>query len=100
MKTVILDLDNYLSWRSPAVDLSLYVKNGDTTVATISCNGHDADAVYLNVGDEIRILAGSWYTIETLGTRSEIKFNLDNFEEIIASLDWKPLPRRSGSVTH
>lgn len=96
MNTIILDLENYLSWRSPTVDLVLFVINGDTTVVTISLNGHDAEAIYLNVGDKIKILSGSWYTIETLGMQSEIKFNPEKFEEITASLDWKPLPRCSG----
>ena len=57
MKTVVLDLDEYLSWRSSLVDLRLRLTSGDTSVLTLSENGHDAEAIHLNVGSEIEIPA-------------------------------------------
>ena len=88
MKTVVLDLDEYLSWRSSLVDLRLRLTSGDTSVLTLSENGHDAEAIHLNVGSEIEIPAGHWFTIETLGTQSKIAFNQVNFKETIAPPDW------------
>ena len=95
MKTIVLDLDKYLSWRSSEVALRLRLTSGDTSVLTVSENGHDAEAIQLNVGSEIEIPAGHWFTIETLGTQSKIAFNKDNFKETIAPHDWRPLPRPS-----
>ena len=95
MKTIVLDLDKYLSWRSSEVALRLRLTSGDTSVLTISENGHDAEAIHLNVGNEIEIPAGHWFTIETLGTQSEITFNKDNFKETISAPEWRPLPRPS-----
>ena len=95
MKTIVLDLDEYLSWRSSEVALRLRLTSGDTSVLTVSENGHDAEAIQLNVGSEIEIPAGHWFTIETLGTQSTITFNKDNFKETIAPPDWRPLPRPS-----
>ena len=95
MKTIILDLDEHLSWRSSEVALRLRLTSGDTSVLTVSGNGHDAEAIQLNVGSEIEIPAGHWFTIETLGTQSKITFNKDNFKETIAPPNWRPLPRLS-----
>ena len=95
MKTIVLDLDEYLSWRSSEVALRLRLTSGDTSVLTVSENGHDAEAIHLNVGSEIEIPAGHWFTIETLGTQSKITFNKDNIKETIAPPDWRPLPRPS-----
>ena len=95
MKTIVLDLDKYLSWRSSDVALRLRLTSGDTSVLTISENGHDAEAIHLNVGSEFEIPAGHWFTIETLGTQSEITFNKDNFKETISAPEWRPLPRPS-----
>ena len=95
MKTIVLDLDKYLSWRSSEVALRLRLTSGDTSVLTVSENGHDAESIHLNVGSEIEIPAGHWFTIETLGTQSKIALNKDNFKETIAPPDWRPLPRPS-----
>ena len=95
MKTIVLDLDKYLSWRSSEVALRLRLTSGDTAVLTVSENGHDAESIHLNVGSEIEIPAGHWFTIETLGTQSKIAFNINNFKETIAPPDWRPLPRPS-----
>ena len=95
MKTIVLDLDKYLSWRSSEVALRLRLTSGDTAVLTVSENGHDAESIHLNVGSEIDIPAGHWFTIETLGTQSKISLNKDNFKETIAPPDWRPLPRPS-----
>ena len=80
MKTTVLNLDVYLSWRSSKEDLRLRLTSGDTAVLTLTENGHDAEAIHLNVGSDIEIPAGHWFTIETLGTQSEISFNKDNFK--------------------
>ena len=93
MKTTVLNLDVYLSWRSSEEDLRLRLTSGDTAVLTLSVNRHDAEAIHLNVGSEIEIPAGHWFTIETLGTQSEITFNKDNFKETIAPPEWRPTPR-------
>ena len=93
MKTVILNLDRYLSWRSSEVELCLRLTNGDTAVLTLSENGHDAQAIHLEIGKVIKISAGHWFTIETLGTGSEITFDIADFKEIIAPPDWRPEPR-------
>ena len=93
MKTVILDLDKYLSWRSSEEELCLRLTNGDTAVLTLSENGHDAQAMYLEIGKAIKISAGHWFTIETLGTESEVTFNKRDFKETIATPDWRPEPR-------
>ena len=95
MKTIVLDLDEYLSWRSAEVTLRLRLPSGDTSILTVSENGHDAESIHLHVGSEIEIPAGHWFTIETLGTQSNIAFNEDNFKETIAPPDWRPLPRPS-----
>ncbi|MEC8698301.1 MAG: hypothetical protein VXY20_03000 [Pseudomonadota bacterium] len=95
MKTIVLDLDEYLSWRSSEVALRLRLTSGDTSVLTVSENGHDAESIHLKVGSEIEIPAGHWFTIETLGTQSKIAFNKDNFKETIAPPDWRPSPRPS-----
>ena len=95
MKIIVLDLDEYLSWRSSEVALRLRLTSGDTSVLTVSENGHDAESIHLNVGSEIEIPAGHWFTIETLGTQSKIAFNKDNVKETIAPPDWRPLPRPS-----
>jgi len=95
MKTTVLNLDVYLSWRSSEEDLRLRLTSGDTAVLTLSENGHDAEAIHLNVGSEIEIPAGHWFTIETLGTQSEITFNKNNFKETIAPPEWRPIPRPS-----
>ena len=55
MKTTYLNLDVYLSWRSSEEDLRLRLTSGDTAVLTLSENGHDAEAIHLNVGSEIEI---------------------------------------------
>ena len=57
MKTIVLDLDEYLSWRSSEVALRLRLTSGDTSVLTVSENGHDAESIHLNVGSEIEIPA-------------------------------------------
>ena len=93
MKTVILDLDKYLSWRSSEEELCLRLTNGDTAVLTLSENGHDAQAIHLEIGKVVKISAGHWFTIETLGTVSVITFDIADFKEIIAPPDWRPDPR-------
>ena len=95
MKITVLNLHVYLSWRSSKEDLRLRLTSGDTAVLTLSENGHDAEAIHLNVGSDIEIPAGHWFTIETLGTQSEIAFNKDNFKETIAPPEWRPIPRPS-----
>lgn len=97
MKSIILDLENYLSWRSPNIDLEIRVVGGDAVVLTVSKNGHDAEAKHLDVkGSGLVIKSGEWYTVETVGTRSEICFDIDSFEERIADADWIPVPRGRG----
>ncbi|MBE90369.1 MAG: hypothetical protein CMM76_13135 [Rhodospirillaceae bacterium] len=95
MKTVVLNLDEYLSWRSSEEDLCLRLTSGDTAALTISENGHDARAIHLSMDSEIEILAGHWFTIETLGIQSKIIFNKNNFKETIAPPEWRPTPRSS-----
>ena len=95
MKTVVVNLDEYLSWRSSEEDLCLRLTSGDTAAITISENGHDAQAIHLNIGSEIEIPAGQWFTIETLGIQTKITFNKDKFKETIAPLEWRPTPRSS-----
>ncbi len=63
MKITVLNLDVYLSWRSSKEDLRLRLTSGDTAVLTLSENGHDAEAIHLNVGSDIEIPAGPWFTI-------------------------------------
>ena len=95
MKTVILDLDKYLSWRSSEEELCVRLTKGDAAVLTLSENGYDAQAMHLKIGNSIKILAGHWFTIETLGIKSEISFNISDFKETIAPPDWRPKPRPS-----
>ena len=75
--------------------LSLRLTSGDTSVLTVSKNGHDAESILLNVGSETEIPTGYYFTIETLGTQSKVAFDKDNFKETIAPPDWRPLPRPS-----
>ena len=93
MKTVILDLDKYLSWRSSEEELCVRLTKGDAAVLTLSENGYDAQAIHLEFGRSIKISAGHWFTIETLGTESEVSFNISDFKETIAPPDWRPEPR-------
>ena len=96
MKKIMLDLDRYLSWRSADRDVELKVTNGDNVVLTISPDGHDAESRYLgNGGASVLVKAGEWFTLETIGTRSEICFNIDDFRETVAAADWVPVPRAS-----
>ena len=78
MKTVILDLDKYLSWRSSEEELCLCLTNGDTAVLTLSENGHDAQAIHLEIGKVVKISAGHWFTIETVETEfdRELAFSI------------------------
>ena len=96
MKKVVLDLDKYLSWRSADRDLELKVTNGDNVVLTISPNGHDAHSMHLeNGGASALVKGGEWFTLETIGLRSEICFNSDDFRETVEAADWMPVPRDS-----
>ena len=65
--------------------------NGDTAVLTLSENGHDAQAIHLEIGKVVKISAGHWFTIETLGSVSVI-LDIADFKEIIAPPDWRPEP--------
>tara|TARA_B100000519_G_scaffold20595_1_gene14692 strand:- start:716 stop:895 length:180 start_codon:yes stop_codon:yes gene_type:complete len=47
VKTVTLDLDKYLSWRSSDDEFCVRLTNSDTAVLTISENGYDAQAMCL-----------------------------------------------------
>tara|TARA_Y100001933_G_C18891343_1_gene518432 strand:- start:586 stop:885 length:300 start_codon:yes stop_codon:yes gene_type:complete len=98
MKKVVLDLDSYLSWRSVDRDLEIKVTSGDNVVLTISPNGYDAVSTHLeNGGVGALVKAGEWFTLETVGIRSEICFNNNDFKETVAAAEWMPVPRASNN---
>jgi len=54
-----LSIDDYISWRMPVKDISISLISGDIVVLTISPNGIDAYAQYLNVGEKKRTKGSS-----------------------------------------
>ena len=60
---------------------------------SISKNGVDAQAMYINsVLTEYSIDPGCWFTVETLGYKTEIEENINSGSIIIAPENWRPTP--------
>ena len=94
MKTLTLDLDQYITWRKPDRTLTISFASGDTVVLTVSKNGHDATASHLSHSSEpFKIPVNAWYTAETLGSESVLRVEPDDYTEVIAPPDWRPSPR-------
>ena len=98
MKLIDLTLDTFLGWRCMDKDVRVALRSGDPVVLTISDNGHDAEARYLSFASEQTLIpAQCWYTAETLGTKSTLAFEPDDYLEELAVEDWRPVPRDSVS---
>ena len=94
-----LNLDYFISWRQSDKTLTVKWNSGDVAVLTMSPNGHDAQSVYLSKDRQHSIIdCGTWYTIETLGRETEIRFSPDVFVEKIAEKNWRPLPRHKSII--
>ena len=90
-----MDINHFLSWRRADVPIMITWLSGAPLVLTTSINGHDAEASHVSISNlEHKIVAGSWYTIETLGEKSEIGFIPNTFIEELAEKHWRPSPRR------
>jgi len=91
----ILSIDEYISWRMPEKDISIRIVSGDVVVLTISPNGIDAHAQYLNVGEEKEVKSHQWFTIETMGYESRVEVYPSGIEYKIADENWKPMPLKA-----
>lgn len=87
-----LSIDEYISWRMPLKDISISLISGDIVVLTVSPNGIDAYAEYLNVGEKKELKAHQWFTTETMGNQSMVQILPNNIEFKIADDNWKPTP--------
>lgn len=95
MDLINLSLDEYLSWRRLNKDVRLRLSDGDPVVLSMSKNGHDAEAMYLqSVADVAFIDTGCWFTAETLGVSSTLKIDPGDYKEELAPEEWRPSPRR------
>lgn len=90
-----LSIDEYVSWRMPKKDISISLISGDIVVLTISPNGIDAYAQYLNVGEKKELKAYQWFTTETMGNQSIVEIIPNDIEFRIAGDNWKPTPLKS-----
>lgn len=79
----------------PEKDISIRILSGDIVVLTISPNGIDAHAQYLNVGEEEQVKAHQWFTIETMGYKSLVQVHPSDIEYKIADENWKPMPLKA-----
>jgi len=71
---MIITIDDYISWRKSTKCINLKYIAGDTAVLSISKNGVDAQAMYINsILTEYSIEPGCWFTVETLGYKTEIE---------------------------
>ena len=94
-----LNCNNWISWRRRREDFSLTLDDGDPVVVTISPNGHDAAASILSRwGDCKHVPAQTWFTIESLGTKSVIDYKADISDEEIAEENWYPRPRKGDLI--
>ena len=95
MKKHRIDINHFLSWRRANLPLIITWLSGAPLVLTKSINGHDAESIHISISNlEHKINAGSWYTIETLGEKSEIGFMPNMLKEELAEKNWRPSPRR------
>ena len=93
---MIITIEDYISWRKSTKCIMLKYLAGDTAVLSISKNGVDAHAMYINsVLTEYIIDPGYWFTLETLGYKTEIEENINAGSITIAPEDWRPTPFRS-----
>ena len=89
-----MNINYFLSWRRANVTILITWLSGDPLVLTTSINGHDAEAIHISISNtKYKIMAGPWYTMETLGEKSEIGFTPDTFIEELAEKHWRPSPR-------
>ena len=76
---MIITIDDYISWRKSTRCINLKYIAGDTAVLSISKNGVDAQAMYINsILTEYSIEPGCWFTVETLGYKTEIEENINS----------------------
>ncbi len=92
---VRLSIDEYISWRMQEKDISIRILSGDIVVLTISPNGIDAYAQYLNVAEEKEVKAHQWFTIETMGYESRVQIHPSDIGYKIADENWKPMPLKA-----
>ncbi len=91
---MLLSIENYISWRKSNKEIHIRYISGDTAVLSISKNGIDAEAMYINdLSKEYIIEAECWFTIETLGIQTELEDNIHIGKLTVAPDDWKPEPR-------
>ncbi len=94
LRLVNLSLDEYLSWRQLDIDVSFRLSGGDPVVLSMSVNGHDAEARYLQTtADVVEVVSGCWFAAETLGVSSILEIDPGNYKEDLAPADWRPQPR-------
>ena len=90
---MIITIDDYISWRKSTKCINLKYIAGDTAVLSISKNGVDAQAMYINsLLTEYSIDPGCWFTVETLGYKTEIEENINLGSITIAPENWRPTP--------
>ena len=90
---MLLSIENYISWRKSNKEIHIRYISGDTAVLSISKNGIDAEAMYINdLSKEYIIEAECWFTIETLGYETELEDNINIGNLTLAPEDWKPEP--------
>jgi len=91
---MLLSIENYISWRKSNKEIYIRYISGDTAVLSISKNGIDAEAMYINdLSKEYIIEAECWFTIETLGIQTELEDNIQIGKLTVAPDHWKPEPR-------
>ena len=91
---MLLSIENYISWRKSNKEIHIRYISGDTAVLSISKNGIDAKAMYINdLFKEYIIEAECWFTIETLGLQTKLEDNIYIGKLTVAPDDWKPEPR-------
>ena len=91
---MLISIENYISWRKSNKVIHLRYISGDTAVLSISKNGIDAEAMYINdLSKEYIREAECWFTIETLGLKTQLEDNINIGNITVASDDWRPEPR-------
>jgi hypothetical protein len=90
---MLLSIENYISWRKSNKEIHIRYISGDTAVLSISKNGIDAKAMYINeLSKEHIIEAECWFTIEALGIQTELEDNVNCGKITVALEDWRPEP--------
>jgi predicted cupin superfamily sugar epimerase len=89
--------EGFLGWHKPGQDITWNWHGGAPCVATVSPNGHDANANHLSAQSPVLFTAAAtWITLVSLGQWSLIEqAPISDDDVTFADADWYPSPRSS-----